>query len=132
VSVKTGENIGFFNLGSSIVMVFEAPHLIFKVSFRRYLLLFVFSLNVVVQVARGEKVKLGQALTQQLTPELAREQIKKLEAKRDAVDAEVLPFSVSNVVGILMSVSLGRCVNAQRRSSRSSASSTATWNAWRR
>lgn len=48
-------------------MVFEAPHVIFK-------------------VARGEKVKLGQALVQQLTPEIAREHLKRLEKRREEVE----------------------------------------------
>lgn len=62
VQLATGDTVGFFNLGSSIVMVFEAPHLLFK-------------------VAPGEKVQLGQALTVPLTPALAREQLKRLEAR---------------------------------------------------
>lgn len=63
ISLQTGDTIGFFNLGSSIVMVFEAPHILFK-------------------VAPGEKVQLGQALTVALTPSLAREQLKRIEARR--------------------------------------------------
>jgi hypothetical protein len=49
-----GEKIGWFNLGSTIVMVFDAPQFVFRVT-------------------RGQKVKLGQVLGNILTPDLKEE-----------------------------------------------------------
>jgi len=59
VEKKIGENIGFFNLGSSVVMIFESPPVFFM-------------------VPRGGKVKLGETLTKEVTPEMAQIQLDKL------------------------------------------------------
>lgn len=58
-------------MGSTVVMVWEAPASLFMVS------------STISpsydQVARGESIKLGQELTKEVTPEVAREQLARLK-----------------------------------------------------
>lgn len=54
LDINMGQKIGWFNLGSTIVMVFDAPQFVFR-------------------VARGQKVKLGETLGNILTPDLKNE-----------------------------------------------------------
>jgi hypothetical protein len=70
VDVKKGENLGFFHLGSSIVMVWEAPASLFMVC-----LLSSVANN---QLPRGEYIKVGQPLTEEVTPEVAERQLERL------------------------------------------------------
>jgi len=68
-----GENIGFFNLGSTVVLIFEAPKLLFM----RY---------------RGEQVQLGESLAVKLTPELAEEHAKRLQRRQKQIDDEMIKY----------------------------------------
>eukprot|EP01130_Rhizamoeba_saxonica_P016067 TRINITY_DN7353_c0_g1_i2.p1 TRINITY_DN7353_c0_g1~~TRINITY_DN7353_c0_g1_i2.p1 ORF type:complete len:229 (-),score=59.77 TRINITY_DN7353_c0_g1_i2:90-776(-) len=63
ISVKKGENIGFFNMGSTVVLVFEAPPLLFM-------------------KLPGQKIKLGETLTIDFTPEMFEEHKERLENRK--------------------------------------------------
>uniref|UniRef100_A0A6B2L2V5 phosphatidylserine decarboxylase n=1 Tax=Arcella intermedia TaxID=1963864 RepID=A0A6B2L2V5_9EUKA len=67
VVLNQGDNIGFFHLGSTVVLVFEAPKMVFTKD-------------------RGEKVKMGEKLAVKLTPELAHLHKKRIEEETIYMD----------------------------------------------
>eukprot|EP01126_Amoeba_proteus_P053158 TRINITY_DN6466_c0_g1_i9.p1 TRINITY_DN6466_c0_g1~~TRINITY_DN6466_c0_g1_i9.p1 ORF type:complete len:509 (-),score=124.59 TRINITY_DN6466_c0_g1_i9:171-1697(-) len=69
VKVDKGDNIGFFNLGSSVVIIWESPALLFMFN-------------------RGEKIKLGETLTVEVTPEILEKQLQKLKDMQRKVEEE--------------------------------------------
>jgi len=73
INLDCGENIGFFNLGSTVVLIFESPQLLFM----RY---------------RGEKVQLGETLAVKLTPELAEEHKKRLQRRQKLIDKQMIKY----------------------------------------
>lgn len=69
LKIRAGDNIGFFNLGSSVIMVFESTPILFM-------------------VPRGTHTKLGTILTKELTPEMAEEHKQRLKERTELIEAE--------------------------------------------
>jgi len=64
-----GDNIGFFHMGSTVVLIFEAPKMLFMAH-------------------RGEEVKLGQTLAVKMTPELAAQHVERLRERQRIIDEQ--------------------------------------------